>query len=142
MQWRQPLRWSGVEPRFFARHLAKNPLPEPFAPKLLAAADFLLLTSALHPRLKALFPAAVTAYAIRRVAVSGCPVPWPTPGDGYSAAAPRPVASLLDSTVDSSSPLSIHCIAGTLSVSHFWGALHTPGLSVGLPHPTPSLNEG
>src|SRR5882724_1710323 len=131
MQWRQTLRWSGVEPRFFARHLAKNPLPEPFAPKLLAADGFPAPTAALGPRLKALFPAAVTAHAIRRVASSGCPVPSPIPGDACSASALQLVASLLCSTVDSFSPPSIHCIVGTLSVSHFRGSLQCTGVRVG-----------
>src|ERR1700760_2310677 len=101
MQLRHCLRCSGVEPRFFARHPARNPLPSPSCPGLRAIGELPAPAAVLAPPLPALLPRAVPACAKRRVAADPPLVHRPSPGDGSSPSAAPPLASLPDSNVDS-----------------------------------------
>src|SRR5262252_1911115 len=123
MQFRHRRCWRGVEPRFFARHLARNLLPAPSCPAPRAAAEspalIVLPGSAVHP------DDAATDRATHTAAACGSPAPWPTPGDCSSSSAPPLAASVPNSNVDISSHSPFHAPWGVFFLSHFRGSLHS-----------------
>src|SRR5262249_17174083 len=121
MQFRHRRCWRGVEPRFFARHLARNLLPTPSCPAPRAAAESPALTVlpglAVHP------DDAATDHATHTAAACGSPAPWPTPGDCSSSSAPPFGASVPNSNVDISFHSPFHAPWGVFFLSHFRGSL-------------------
>src|SRR5215472_6565449 len=124
MQFRHSRRWRGVEPRFFARHLARNLLPAPSCPAPRVAADspaLIVLPASLAHR-----GDAATGRATDTAAVCKSPTLWPTSGDCSSSSAPLLAASVPNSNVDISSRSPFHAPWGVFFLSHFRGSLHHP----------------
>src|SRR5262245_47671653 len=124
MQFRHSRRWLGVEPRFFARHLARNLLPAPSCPALLVAADSPLFI-VLHASL-AHHDDAVTGRATDTAAACKSPTPSPTSAGCSSSSAPLLAASVPNSHVDISSHSPFNAPSGVFFLSHFRGSLHLP----------------
>src|SRR5580765_3989811 len=106
MQFRQSFRCSGVEPRFFARNLARNLLLAPSWLRLLAVADSPAPTAVRVPPLPVRPPSSATASATHTTVAVQPPVPWPNPRVGTLADAPPRAVSLQNSTFDSSASSS------------------------------------
>src|SRR5215472_8089257 len=136
MQFRHSRRWRGVEPRFFARHLARNLLPAPSCPAPRVAADSPALI--VLPASLAHCGDAATGRATDTAAVCKSPTLWPTSGDCSSSSAPLLAASVPNSNVDISSRSPFHAPWGVFFLSHFRGSLqrrkHPRGPST-RPHP-------
>src|SRR5262245_2117399 len=124
MQFRHSRRWPGVEPRFFARHLARNPLLALSCPEPLAAAGS--LASTVLPESAARLGDAVTDRAIHTVVACACPIPAPTVQDCSSSSAPPHGAFLPNSNVDiSSHSLPFPAPWGVSFLSHFRGSVQS-----------------
>src|SRR5215475_246381 len=123
MQFRHSRRWPGVELRFFARHLARNPLLAPSCPEPLAAAGS--LASTVLPESAAHLGDAVTDRAIHTVAACESPIPWPIAQDCSSSSALWRGAFLPNPNVDiSSHSLPFPAPWGVSFLSHFRGSVH------------------
>src|SRR5215471_1310786 len=101
MQFRHSRRWPGVEPRFFARHLARNLLPTPSCPALLAAVDTPVLTAL--PAWVAHLCAPATGPATHTAAACESPVRRPIAANCKPSSDPQLVACLPNSNADTSS---------------------------------------
>src|SRR5215831_13406047 len=100
MQFRHSRRWPGVEPRFFARHLARNLLPTPSCPALLAAVDSPVLTAL--PAWVAHLCAPATGPATHTAAACESPVRRPIAANCNPSSDPQLVACLPNSNADTS----------------------------------------
>src|SRR5215831_2307665 len=101
MQFRHSRRWPGVEPRFFARHLARNLLPTPSCPAPLAAVDSPVLTAL--PAWVAHLCAPATGPATHTAAACESPVRRPIAANCKPSSDPQLVACLPNSNADTSS---------------------------------------